>query len=131
MILGIGTDIVSVVRIKRLLDVHGERFVHRYFDPKEYADSKKGLSEHHYAKRFAAKEAVAKALGTGFGHGINWRDIIIVNNSQGQPIVFLEGGAALKMQELARQKSSTFPVKCDISISDEDLYAVAFAIISA
>ena len=120
MIFGIGTDIVQVSRIQRNLDRYGERFVSRILGSAELGDYR--ITAHparFIARRFAAKEAMAKACGTGFTRGLTFRDISIRHDASGKPELHLEGRAA----EFCREQGvgETF-----ISISDEREYAVAF-----
>jgi holo-[acyl-carrier protein] synthase len=93
-ILGIGTDIIETLRIEKMIDRHGELFITRVYTEAEieYCSSRKAWWQH-YAGRWASKEAVLKALGTGWRRGISWRDIEVINNQQGAPIVKLHGGA--------------------------------------
>src|SRR3977135_4420197 len=93
-ILGTGTDIVECLRIARMIERHGELFISRvYTDAEiEYCSTRKAATQH-YAGRWAAKEAVLKALGPGWRRGISWRDIEVLNNRQGAPIVSLHAGA--------------------------------------
>ncbi len=94
MIFGLGTDIVEIVRIGEMIERHGELFLQRVYTEKEirYCQRHKEALQH-YAGRWAAKEAVMKTLGTGFTKGIGWKDIEVVNNKAGQPIIELSGGA--------------------------------------
>lgn len=129
MILGIGSDITDVRRIAKVIERHGDRFLDRIFTPAERkrAESRKNRIET-YAKRFAAKEACAKALGTGLGAGVWWRDMGVVNLSSGRPTMQLTGGA------LARLKAMTpagYEARIDLTITDEGPMAQAFVIISA
>src|SRR5581483_9314710 len=93
-IVGIGTDIVECLRIAQMIERHGELFIHRVYTPHEvqYCQSRK-QSTQHFAGRWAAKEAVLKALGTGWIRGISWRDVEIRNDGGGKPAVELHGGA--------------------------------------
>jgi holo-[acyl-carrier protein] synthase len=93
-IFGIGTDIVECLRIAQMIERHGELFINRVYTPLEieYCRSRNAATQH-YAGRWAAKEAVMKALGTGWGRGVNWRDIEIRNNQHGRPTVALGAGA--------------------------------------
>jgi holo-[acyl-carrier protein] synthase len=93
-VLGIGIDIVECLRIAQMIERHGELFITRVYTPNEirYCQSRRQATQH-FAGRWAAKEAVLKALGTGWRRGISWRDIEIRNDSQGRPIVALGGGA--------------------------------------
>ena len=124
MILGIGIDIVEISRIERILNEYGEIFTHRIFTAGEiaYCERKK-CPAIYYAARFAAKEAFLKALGTGLSGGIRWRDIEIVNNTNGKPAIVCHGIAS----ECAKKMGAE---KIDISISHSREYAVATAIVS-
>ena len=129
MIIGIGSDIVDVRRIAKVIERHGERFLDRIFTSNERtkAENRANVAET-YAKRFAAKEACAKALGTGLRRGVFWRDMGVVNLPGGRPTMQLSGGA------LARLRSIT-PAGCeariDVSLTDEGPTAQAIVIISA
>ena len=129
MILGIGTDLVDVERIEKVIERHGERFIARIFTPAERARAERRANPAAtYAKRFAAKEACAKALGTGLRTGVFWRDIGVVNLPSGRPTLKLSGGA------LARLKAITpegFEARIDLTITDEGPMAEAFVVISA
>jgi len=129
MIIGLGSDICDVRRIKAVLERHGERFLDRIFTPTERAKAERRANRAEtYAKRFAAKEACAKALGTGFRHGVFWRDMGVVNLPSGRPTLALTGGA------LARLKAITpagCQVRIDLSLTDEGPTAQAIVIISA
>ncbi len=129
MIIGLGSDIVDVRRIARVLERHGERFLSRIYTPveRERAERRANRAET-YAKRFAAKEACAKALGTGFRRGVFWRDMGVVNLASGRPTMQLTGGA------LSRLKAITPPgcePRIDLSLTDEGPTAQAIVIISA
>ena len=129
MILGIGSDLVDVGRIEKVIARHGERFLARIFTPTERARAERRADRAAtYAKRFAAKEACAKALGTGLRNGVFWRDMGVVNLPSGRPTLRLSGGA------LARLKAIT-PDGCeariDLTITDEGSMAQAFVVISA
>jgi holo-[acyl-carrier protein] synthase len=129
MIIGLGSDIVDVRRIAKVIDRHGERFLCRIFTSTERqkAENRANAIET-YAKRFAAKEACAKALGTGLRRGVFWRDMGVVNLPGGRPTMQLTGGA------LARLRAIT-PAGCeariDVSLTDEGPTAQAIVIISA
>jgi holo-[acyl-carrier protein] synthase len=129
MILGIGSDLCDARRIAAVLDRHGERFLDRIFTPAERAKAERRANRvETYAKRFAAKEACAKALGTGFRRGVFWRDMGVVNLPSGRPTMSLTGGA------LARLKAITPPgceAVIDVSLTDEGPTAQAIVIISA
>jgi holo-[acyl-carrier protein] synthase len=129
MIIGLGSDIVDVRRIARAIERHGERFLGRIFTGAERAKAEgRAKATETYAKRFAAKEACAKALGTGFRRGVFWRDMGVVNLPGGRPTMTLTGGA------LARLKAIT-PADCeariDVSLTDEGPTAQAIVVISA
>ena len=120
MIFGIGTDIVQVVRIQRNLDRYGQRFVTRILGSAELGDYRTSPHPARFlARRFAAKEAMAKALGTGFSQGMTFRDISVGHDANGKPELHLEGRAA----EFCREQGVG---EIFISISDEREYAVAF-----
>ena len=93
-VLGIGTDIVECLRIAQMIERHGELFINRVYTPLEirYCQSRKQATQH-FAGRWAAKEAILKALGTGWRKGISWRDIEVRNDRSGRPVVGLRGGA--------------------------------------
>lgn len=97
MIRGLGNDIIEIARIEQSIARHGDRFLERLFSPEEqrYCGKHKN-SATHFAGRFAAKEAIAKALGTGFRRELGWRDIVITNDSLGKPIVTLSESAAIQ-----------------------------------
>ena len=129
MILGIGSDITDVRRIEKVIERHGERFLARIFTEKERAraERKKKRTET-YAKRFAAKEACAKALGTGIRAGVWWRDMGVVNLPSGRPTMELTGGAKRRLDAIT-PKGYEAPI--DLTITDEGPTAHAFVIISA
>ena len=129
MILGIGSDVSDARRIAKVIERHGERFLSRIFTPIERAkaDRRKNRVET-YAKRFAAKEACAKALGTGMRAGVWWRDMGVVNLPSGRPTMKLTGGAAAR---LAKLTPAGHEVRIDLTITDEYPLAQAFVIISA
>ena len=129
MIIGLGSDICDVRRIEDVLARHGDRFVNRIFTPTEQAKAEgRARRADTYAKRFAAKEACAKALGTGFRRGVFWRDMGVVNLSSGRPTMQLTGGA------LAQLKAITPPghtARIDVSLTDDGPIAQAIVIIQA
>lgn len=131
MILGIGNDTVDIRRIERSLARHGERFVARVFTEAERARAE-GRTERGraatYAKRFAAKEAAAKALGTGMSGGVFFRDLGVVNLPSGQPTLELSGGAAAR---LAAITPPGMRARLALTMTDEYPYASALVIISA
>ena len=126
MILGIGTDLVEIARIEKVIKRHGARFIARCFAPGERtfgADAPQAAA--HYAKRFAAKEAAAKALGTGVRAPVTLRDFAVTNDPLGQPRLTLSGGAGALLKDRARAA----PTVCHLSLSDEGAYAQAFVVI--
>ena len=124
-IFGIGTDIVSVDRIKKSLK--NRNFINRIFNKKEILKCKKiNNSINCYAKRFAAKEAFSKALGTGISNGIKFNEIIILNKKSGKPYINIVG----KTKKILNKKFKRKKSKISLSISDEKKYAVAFVTIS-
>jgi holo-[acyl-carrier protein] synthase len=129
VIIGIGTDIVDIRRIERTVARFGERFLDRIFTAKERARAERRANRvATYAKRFAAKEACAKALGTGFRKGVFFRDIGVVNLASGQPTLSLTGGAAARLASLI---PPGFAARIDLALTDEWPLAQAFVIISA
>jgi len=129
MIIGIGNDIIDIRRVERTIERYGERFLGRIFTPIERNKSDgRAARAASYAKRFAAKEACAKALGTGFRQGVFWRDMGVVNLPSGRPTLELTGGAA---QALARLTPEGHEVRIDLSITDDFPTAQAIVIISA
>jgi holo-[acyl-carrier protein] synthase len=129
MILGFGIDLCDIRRIEQLLERHGERFILRCFTPAE-RDKSDGRAARaaSYAKRFAAKEACAKALGTGLARGVFWRDMGVVNLPSGKPSLLLTGGAAVRLAGLV-------PAGHDgvihLTLTDEYPFAQAQVIIEA
>lgn len=129
MIVGIGSDLCDVRRIEKSIARFGDRFLDRIFTPKERERSeRRKLSVESYAKRFAAKEACAKALGTGFRAGVFFRDLGVVNLPSGKPTMKLTGGALARLNALI---PSGFEAQIDLSITDEGPLAQAIVIISA
>ena len=102
MILGLGNDLIDIRRIEKTLEKHGERFIARVFTDIERAKSDRRAHNRaaSYAKRFAAKEACAKALGTGLNHGVFWRDMGVVNLPGGKPTMALTGGALKRLEAI-------------------------------
>jgi holo-[acyl-carrier protein] synthase len=129
MILGLGSDISDARRVAKVIERHGDRFLARVFTDTERAraDRRKNRVET-YAKRFAAKEACAKALGTGIRNGVWWRDMGVVNMPSGRPTMKLTGGALKRLQAIT---PAGYEPQIDLTISDEGPMAVAFVIISA
>jgi holo-[acyl-carrier protein] synthase len=129
MIIGIGSDLIDVRRIERTIERHGERFLGRIFTQIERVKAEGRVKPvETYAKRFAAKEACAKALGTGFRHGVFWRDMGVVNLPSGRPTLRLTGGAARALERLTPEGHE---VRIDLSITDDFPTAQAIVIISA
>lgn len=129
MILGIGSDLIDITRVEKTLERFGERFTMRIFTGIERAKSdKRRLRAASYAKRFAAKEACSKALGTGFRKGVFWRDLGVVNRPGGQPTMALTGGAAAR---LASMVPAGMTARIDVTITDDFPMAQAIVIISA
>jgi holo-[acyl-carrier protein] synthase len=129
VILGIGSDLVDIKRIESSLERFGERFIRRIFTEVEQRRSD-GRAERaaSYAKRFAAKEACSKALGTGLRRGVFWRDMGVVNLRGGKPSMALTGGAAARLAEIT---PAGMAAQIDLTITDEYPMAQAFVIISA
>src|SRR5689334_6808890 len=129
MILGLGSDLIDIRRIEQAIERFGDRFLDRIFTAAERRKcDRRANPAASYAKRFAAKEACAKALGTGFRHGVFWRDMGVVNLPSGRPTLELTGGAALA---LARLTPEGHDVRIDLSITDDFPTAQAIVIISA
>jgi holo-[acyl-carrier protein] synthase len=129
MIIGLGSDITDVRRVAKVIERHGDRFLTRVFTDVERAkaDRRKNRVET-YAKRFAAKEACAKALGTGIRQGVWWRDMGVINLPSGKPTMLLTGGAKKRLDALI---PAGHDAQIDITIADEGPMAVAFVMISA
>lgn len=129
MILGLGSDLVDIRRIEKVLERHGDRFIQRIFTPVEVAKAERRATRiDTYAKRFAAKEACSKALGTGFRNGVFFRDMGVVNLPSGRPTMKLTGGALTRLNEITPQG---YEARIDISLTDEYPLAQAIVIISA
>jgi len=125
IIFGIGTDIISINRIKNSLK--NKNFINRIFNEKEISKCKRiNNSINCYAKRFAAKEAFSKALGTGISNGINFNEIVILNKKSGKPYINIIGQTKKVLDKKFKRKK----IKISLSISDEKKYAVAFVTIS-
>jgi holo-[acyl-carrier protein] synthase len=129
VILGIGSDLADIRRVAETLERFGERFTHRIFTERERARSeRRGAPAASYAKRFAAKEACAKALGTGLRAGVFWRDMGVANLPSGQPTLQLTGGARARLEAIT-------PEGCEpvvhLSLTDDHPYAQAFVVIEA
>lgn len=129
MIIGLGSDICDVRRIEAVLARHGDRFLNRIFTAAERAKAERRVrAAETYAKRFAAKEACAKALGTGFRRGVFWRDMGVVNLPSGRPTMQLTGGALARLKALT---PAGHEAVIDVSLTDEGPTAQAIVIISA
>lgn len=129
MIIGIGSDLCDITRIERSLARFGERFTHRVFTEGERAKSdRRAARAASYARRFAAKEACAKALGTGMSEGVFWRDMEVVNLPGGKPTMRLTGGALARLQALA---PADHDIVVHVSLTDDPPIAQAFVIIEA
>lgn len=129
MIIGIGSDLIDIRRIEKTLERYGSRFVERIFTETEQAKSEgRMLRAASYAKRYAAKEACSKALGTGFRKGVFWRDMGVVNLPSGKPTLKLTGGAA---ERLAAMLPPGTVADIELSMTDEPPMAQAIVIISA
>lgn len=129
MIIGIGSDLVDIRRIEKSIERHGERFIQRVFTEaeQERAESRRGRIAS-YAKRFAAKEACAKALGCGIAEGVFWRDMGVVNQPGGRPTMELSGGAA---RRLAAMTPPGQRAVVHLTITDDFPLAQAFVVIEA
>jgi holo-[acyl-carrier protein] synthase len=130
MILGIGSDIIDIRRIEKTLERFGDRFIHRVYTETERARAERKPLERAatYAKRFAAKEACSKALGTGLKQGVFWRDMGVINLTSGQPTMRLTNGAARRLQQLTPEGLAPH---IHVSLTDDYPLAVGFVIISA
>jgi holo-[acyl-carrier protein] synthase len=133
MIIGIGSDLIDIRRVANVMERHGDRFLERIFTDEERAKAaRRAKSEKMvvatYAKRFAAKEACSKALGTGIRQGVWWRDMGVINLPGGRPTMRLTGGALARLQVLT---PAGCEARIDLSITDDWPLAQAFVIISA
>lgn len=131
MIIGIGSDILDIRRIERTIERHGDRFLERIFTTAERAKAEKRTERIRaatYAKRFAAKEAASKALGTGFRAGVFWRDLGVVNLPSGQPTLRLTGGAAERLKSIT---PAGHCAEIALTMTDEFPYAQAMVVITA
>ncbi len=129
MILGIGNDMVDIRRIEQTLARFGDRFTDRIFTDIERARSnRRNQRAASYAKRFAAKEACSKALGTGLRRGVFWRDMGVVNLKSGRPTIHLTGGAAARLSEMV---PDGYDAQIDLTLTDDFPWAQAIVIISA
>ncbi|WP_214475895.1 holo-ACP synthase [Mesorhizobium sp. dw_380] len=129
MIIGIGSDLIDIRRIENSLERHGQRFVQRIYTEVEQARSENRRARAaSYAKRFAAKEACAKALGTGLAQGVFWRDMGVVNLPSGAPTMALTGGALARLQKILPRGHRA---AIHLTITDDFPHAQAFVIIEA
>jgi holo-[acyl-carrier protein] synthase len=128
MILGIGNDVIDIRRIEQVIERYGDRFLDRIFTPAERArsDGKPGRAAS-YAKRFAAKEACAKALGTGLRMGVYWRDMGVVNEPSGRPTMLLTGGAVRRLDRLT---PDGYVPRVHLTLTDDFPTAQAVVVIS-
>src|SRR5436853_6980982 len=133
MIIGIGSDLIDITRVAKVIERHGERFLDRVFTDAERAKAERRSKNEKmvvatYAKRFAAKEACSKALGTGIRQGVWWKDMGVVNLPGGRPTMKLSGGALARLQALTPEG---FEAGIDLESTDEYPLAQAFVVISA
>ncbi|HEX9701735.1 MAG TPA: holo-ACP synthase [Rhodospirillales bacterium] len=129
MIIGVGTDLCDIRRIERALERFGQRFIERLYSEGEQSKARRRPSPaSSYAQSFAAKEACAKALGTGFRHGVFWRDMVVANHPGGQPFMILSGGAKKRLDTLT---PPGMDARIDVSQTDEYPMAHAMVVISA
>jgi len=129
MIIGLGNDIIDIRRIEQAIERYGDRFLLRIFTEIERERSeRRRMRAASYAKRFAAKEACAKALGTGLREGVFWRDMGVINLPSGRPTMELTGGAARQLAQITPEGSQP---KIDLTITDDFPLAQAIVIISA
>jgi holo-[acyl-carrier protein] synthase len=129
MIIGLGNDMVDIRRIEQTLERYGSRFVARIFtDIEQKKSDRRAQRAASYAKRFAAKEACSKALGTGFRRGVFWKDMGVVNEPSGRPTLQLTGGAK---EQLERITPVGHTARIQLTITDDFPYAQAVVIIEA
>jgi holo-[acyl-carrier protein] synthase len=129
MILGIGNDIIDIRRIEKTIARHGQRFIDRIYTEVEQQKSERRAERiPSYAKRFAAKEACSKALGTGLRHGVFWRDMGVVNLASGKPTFQLTNGAAVRLAQMVPAGKQAV---VHLTMTDEYPYAQAIVIIEA
>lgn len=129
MIVGLGSDLIDIRRVARSLERYGERFITRVFTEieREKSEGRRARAAS-YAKRFAAKEACAKALGTGIAHGVFWKDMGVVNLPGGKPTMKLENGAAKRLADLL---PTGYEARIHLTITDDFPLAQAFVVIEA
>lgn len=128
-VIGLGNDLVNIDRIDRSITKYGQRFIDRIFTPveQEYCDSKAARISN-YAKRFAAKEACAKALGTGFAKGVYWSDVGVERDEHGKPRICLTGGARIRLEEITPEGMA---IQIDLTLTDDHPWAQAIVLITA
>tara|TARA_B110000014_G_C19829911_1_gene430384 strand:+ start:241 stop:633 length:393 start_codon:yes stop_codon:yes gene_type:complete len=125
MILGIGIDIIDNRRIKKTILKYGKKFKERCFSKNEIKISKNSINQiNFFSKRYAAKEALSKALGTGLNKGVFWKDIEVINNLDGKPYIKLYNKALKKLNNLSKNN-----IKIEVSLSDEKNYSIANVVI--
>ncbi|MCZ2328531.1 holo-ACP synthase [Bartonella sp. F02] len=129
MIVGLGNDMIDIRRIERMLVRYGNRFIQRVFtDVEQRKSENRQKRSYSYAKRFAAKEACAKALGTGISRGVSWKNMGVVNLPSGKPVMQLTNGAQVQLQKLLPPNHDAI---IHLSITDDFPWAQAFVIIEA
>lgn len=132
MMIGLGSDLIDIWRVAKVLERHGDRFIRRCFTDTEIAkaERRRGAGTHidTYAKRFAAKEAASKALGTGFNHGVFMKDIGVVNDESGRPALVLTGGAKTRLEAMVPAGKTAH---IHLTLTDEPPIAQAFVMIEA
>jgi len=129
MILGLGSDLIDIRRIEQIIERYGDRFLDRIFTNAERRKcERRANSAASYARRFAAKEACSKALGTGFRHGVFWRDLGVVNLPTGKPCMQLTGGALRRLEQIT---PAGMTAQLDVTLTDEPPMAQAVVIITA
>ena len=129
MILGIGSDMIDIRRIEQVIERFGDRFLDRIFtDAERRKCDRRANRSASYARRFAAKEACSKALGTGFRNGVFWRDLGVVNLASGRPCMRLTGGALRRLEEIT---PGGMTAQLDVTLTDEPPLAQAVVIITA
>lgn len=129
MIIGLGSDLIDIRRVEETLSKFGDRFTNRVFtDIERRKSDRRNQRSASYAKRFAAKEACAKALGTGLRAGVFWRDMGVVNAPSGQPTMHLTGGAAERLKRITPEGHEA---RIHVTITDDHPWAQAFVVIEA
>jgi holo-[acyl-carrier protein] synthase len=129
MMIGMGSDLIDIRRIEKTLERFGDRFINRCYTELERTKSDKRMNRAaSYAKRYAAKEACSKALGTGFRKGVFWRDMGVINLPTGKPTMALTGGAAERLKEITPEGMTA---QIELTITDEPPLAQAIIIITA